>query len=604
MGAAHMARSVYELFATTVQNHGDKTGAQYKINGGWRDVTWSEMGVLQKKASAGLVALGVKPKDRVTIWANTRLEWIIADVGILGAGATTVPIYQSSTSEESTFILNDAGSTVVIAEDSVQMEKIRKQAAELPNVKKVICFSPADVAADSELEMSWQDFLALGDDYLKEHADEVEERASGLGPDDILTFIYTSGTTGRPKGTILTHDAMLYESEAMEKIKLVNSDDVQYLFLPMAHVFAKVLEVNWFGQAHVMAMWEGDQAKIIDNLAEVRPTVMCSVPRIFEKVHSKVVSDIKKGTGLTGMLGRWALDKGEEAARLQTQGKKPGGIGWALAQRLVWSKIHDKLEARFGGRLRFFVSGGAPLSKDIAYFFEHAGVKICEGYGLTETSAATCVNLPGNNRIGTVGRPIPGTEVKIADDGEILIRGRGVMKGYWNRPEASKEAIDDKGWFHSGDIGEFDKDGFLRITDRKKDIIVTAGGKNIAPQNLENLIKSKSPLISQVVVHGDQRKFLSAVVTVDEENLKDWAEEKGQGEFDYKAVSQRQDLYQEIENVMTQANGTLARYETLKKFAILDHDFEIGDQLTPTMKVKRKVCNERYKEIFDSFYSA
>jgi long-chain acyl-CoA synthetase len=287
---------------------------------------------------------------------------------------------------------------------------------------------------------------------------------------------------------------------------------------------------------------------------------------------------------------------------MEQEGRAPGGFGWTLAQRLVFSKVQQQLNARFGGRLRCFVSGGAPLGKDIAYFFKYAGVTILEGYGLTETSAASCVNLASDNRIGTVGRPLPGTELKIAADGEILIRGRGVMKGYHNKPDATKEAIDAEGWFHTGDIGVIDKDGFLKITDRKKDIIVTAGGKNVAPQNLENLIKSKSPLISQAVVHGDKRKFLSVLITVDEEAIAKWARDKGVG-GDVKSVTQSKALEDEIGVAIKNVNSTLASYETLKKFKILDHDFVVGDILTPSLKVKRKLANERYKDIFDGFYA-
>lgn len=597
-----MAKSVYELFQNTVQARGDKVAAQYKIGGAWRDVTWNEMDDVSKKCAAALVKLGVQPKQHVSIVANTRLEWILADLGILAAGGSTVPIYQSNLAHECEYILNDSESVAVFVEDKSQLEKMRMIREEIPRVKRVIAFTD-EVDASSDWEVTWQDFLKEGEEHLKDHADEVKARSETLTPDDILTLIYTSGTTGKPKGAILTHDCMLYEAEAIQKIDLISPDDVEYLFLPMAHVFAKVLEVCWFGLAHVMAFWEGDQAKIVDNLSEVRPTFMCAVPRIFEKVHAKVVADVVNTPGVKGKLGRWALKKGEEAGRIEQQGGKPGGIGWALAQKLVWAKIHDKLFERFGKRMKYFVSGGAPLGKDIAYFFKYAGFEICEGYGLTETSAATCVNRPGEARVGTVGPVVPGTELKIAQDGEILIRGRGVMKGYWNKPEATSEAIDKDGWFHSGDIGEIDKSGFLRITDRKKDIIVTAGGKNVAPQNIENQIKSKSPLISQVVIHGDQRKYLSAVITLDPDNLTAWAKDKGLNGADVQALSQRPELVSEIENVIKEVNSSLPSYESLKKFKILDHDFTVGDLLTPTLKVKRKLVGERYKEIFDGFYA-
>jgi long-chain acyl-CoA synthetase len=595
-----MARSVYELFQAAVQARREKTAAQHKIQGQWRDVTWGEMDKTARAVTGGLVAAGVQPKQSVSILSNTRLDWVLADLGILGAGATTVPIYQSSLAEDAEYILNDSGAVFVFAEDEAQLKKLRAVRAKIPGVKRVVAFAGAD--ASSDWEQSWDAFLKDGEAYATKNASEVAARAATLSPEDLLTLIYTSGTTGRPKGAMITHDNMLYEAEAAHKIGLLSPDDVEYLFLPMAHVFAKVLEVIWLQEQHVMAFWEGDMKKIVDNLSEVRPTVMCSVPRIFEKVFAKVMSDVEATPGVPGKIARWGVEQGVAAAKAAQAGKQPGGVSWTLAQKLVFAKLATKLSARFGGRMKFFISGGAPLSPDIAWFFKFAGVEVCEGFGLTETSAASTVNRVGKNKIGTVGQAMPGTELKIAPDGEVLIRGRGVMKGYWNKPDATKEAIDADGWFHTGDIGVLDKDGYLKITDRKKDIIVTAGGKNVAPQNLEGLIKSKSSLVSQVVVHGDKRKFLSAVVSVDEENLKSWAKQKGlQG--DYQKLSQTPEVHKEIENVLKDVNASLASYESIKKVKVLDHDFVVGEQLTPSLKVKRKYCNERYKDIFDAFYS-
>jgi long-chain acyl-CoA synthetase len=607
-----MAKSIYELFQNCVAARKDKVAAQHKVGGVWRDVTWSEMDATSQKAAAGLVKLGVQPREMVSLISNTRLDWILADLGILGAGATTVPVYQSSTPDDTQFILNDAGSVAVIVEDATQLKKLRGIKDQIPGVKKVIAFS-GDVDAAGGWEMTWEQLLADGAEYLKTNAADVKARAAGLQPGDLLTLIYTSGTTGRPKGAMLAHDCMLYEAEAIHKINLITPDDLQYLFLPMAHVFAKVLETIWFQEGHIMAFWTGDMKKIVEELGEVRPTMMCSVPRIFEKVHAKVAADVAATPGLPGKIAQWGLAQGEKAAKIELAGGQPGGLAWTLAQKLVFKKLNAKLTARFGGRMRFFVSGGAPLGKDIAYFFKYSGFTICEGFGLTETSAASAVNLPADTRIGTVGRALPGTEFKVAADGELLIRGRGVMKGYWKREDATKEAIDGEGWFHTGDIGVIDKDGFIRITDRKKDIIVTAGGKNVAPQNLENQIKSKSSLLSQVVIHGDKRKFLSAVVTLDEENLKNWGKANGKS-GDYAALTQLPEVNAVITQVFKDLNATLASYETVKKFKILDHDFNVGDKpeekdrpgvalLTPSLKVKRKAVNERYKDIFDGFYA-
>jgi long-chain acyl-CoA synthetase len=606
-----MVQSVYELFRNNVTTRSTQPAAMVKKGDAWRDVTWGQLGDVADKAAAALLEHGVGARQMVTIMSNTRIEWAEADMGIQAVGATTVPIYQSNTPDDTQYILNDAGVVLVFCEDESQLKKLRSVRAQIPSVKRVVCFTGK---AEGDWEMNWEDFLKLGEASLAKHQAEITSRTQGTTPQDLLTLIYTSGTTGRPKGTMLTHDNMLYCADAVHKIKLITPNDVQYMFLPLAHVFAKVLEVVWLQEAHVMAFWTGDQKKIVDELSEVRPTMMCSVPRIFEKIYAKVAGDMTTGSGLKGMLGKWAYKLGEEMAKVEQQGGTAGGVQWTLAQKLVWSQVKLKLDARFGGRLRFFVSGGAPLGKDVAHFFKNAGVTICEGFGLTETSAASAINLPGGVRIGTVGRALPGTEFRVAGDGELLIRGRGVMKGYWNRAEATAEAIDSDGWFHTGDIGVIDKDGFIRITGRKKEIIVTAGGKNVAPTNLENTVKAQSPVISQVVVHGDKRKFLSAVITLDEEALKAFAQKNAVPVSTHAAMSQHPTVLAEVDRAMKALNAQLASYETVKKWKVLDHDFTIGDKpeekdkpgaalLTASLKVKRNAVNDRYASIFESFYA-
>ena len=424
--------------------------------------------------------------------------------------------------------------------------------------------------------------------------------AAGVEPDDLLTLVYTSGTTGRPKGVMITHDNMAYEAEMVAETEIVKPEDVQLLFLPLAHIFAKVLEVTWFKLAHVMAFAESIP-KVVENMAETKPHFMASVPRIFEKVYGKVKSGVESAPGVKGRLGRWALSQEARATEIEVKGGQASGLGWSLAQKLVMKKVAASLKHTFGGNLRFFISGGAPLPPDIAYFFKHADITILEGYGLTETSAATSVNRPDLLKIGTVGPVIKGTEVKIAEDGEIMIRGRGVFKGYWNKPEATAEALEPDGWFHSGDLGTFDGP-FLKITGRKKDIIVTAGGKNIAPQNIESKLKSACGLISQVVIHGDKRKFLSAIVTLDEAALTEWAEAEGHhGSF--AELTSHEEVCEIIRGAFDQVNSTLASYETIKKHHILDADFSVeSGELTPSLKVKRNVVSANYTHIYDSFY--
>lgn len=593
-----MSSSVYQQFDETVAARGAHVAALVKQDGSWREMTWRELGELARSVSAGLVEIGVQPGQMVAVIANTRLEWCVADLGIIGAGATTVPIYQSSTAADVQYILNDANSVAIFVEDEAQLAKVRAIRREIPSVSKIIAITGRTTGPD---EISWEELLEAGRRCLSRRESEVRARSQRITRDDILTLIYTSGTTGLPKGVMITHDNMLYEAEACVEIGLIRADHVQYLFLPLAHVFGKLLEVAWFRTGHTMAFWERDMARIVPNLAEVRPTLVCAVPRIFEKIYARVVDEIRTTAGVRGQLARWGLRQEARAAAAEQQGGRPG-LAWSIARALVFSKLHARLHERFGGRVQFFVSGGAPLSRDIAYFFAHAGVTICEGYGLTESSAASTVNRPDNVRMGTVGRAVPGTEVRIAADGEILIRGRGVMRGYYNRPGPTAEAIDGDGWLHTGDIGAVDGDGSLRITDRKKDIIVTAGGKNIAPQKIESLIKSANPLVSHVVVHGDRRKFLSALVTVDEEAVRRWAAAQALP-GDYESLTQSERLRTEVDAAIRWVNAGLASYETVKAFKILDHDFVVGDQLTPSLKVKRKLCGERYKAIFDGFYA-
>jgi long-chain acyl-CoA synthetase len=417
--------------------------------------------------------------------------------------------------------------------------------------------------------------------------------------DDPASFIYTSGTTGNPKGVILTHGNWVYEAYAIEELKLIARDDVVLMFLPMAHSFAKVIEAVWFSTGATAAFVESLE-KIMDNAAEVRPTVMPAVPRIFEKAYNTVVSKGLATPGLKGKLFHLALDAFEEYAHAKEQRRDYGSFGLLIGRKLVFPKLSATLSERFGGRMRLFISGGAPLSPKIAHFFDQLGFVILEGYGLTETSAGTFVNRPGKNKIGTVGPPVPGTQVRVAEDGEILVKGGGVMKGYYNAPEATAEVLQD-GWLATGDIGEVDADGFLRITDRKKDIIVTAGGKNVAPQNLENELKT-DPLISQAMVHGDKRKFLSALITLNEDNARKWAAENG--------LPAGQELHQDpklrarIQQAVDALNARQASYSSIKKFAVLPRDFtqETGE-LTPTLKVKRKVVTQKHKDLLDGFYA-
>ncbi|MEI7703904.1 MAG: long-chain fatty acid--CoA ligase [Deltaproteobacteria bacterium] len=583
------------MFEDQVGRRGDATAMTFKQGGTWKTVSWKEMGRRVRDVADGLVSLGVQPGDRISIVADTCAEWIIADVAIMAAGAITVPIYQSNPAHEVQYILQDAGVSWVFVDQEHQAAKIREEAARLPDVKGVIRFF-GDPQASFEHTLAAVENRGVA--FREQNPGSHAARVAAVKSSDSASYLYTSGTTGNPKGVVLTHGAWTYEAEAAAEIKLVREDDVVLLFLPMAHSFAKVIEAVWFGEGAVAAFVESIE-KIVDNAGEIHPTVMPSVPRIFEKAYDAVLAKGLASPGVKGWLFGLAMNGFDAWADGKAKGMEVKTLGFRIGEKLVFPKLAAALAARFGGRMRLFVSGGAPLSPKINWFFTLLGFTLLEGYGLTETAAGTFVNRIGGNKIGTVGLPMPGTEARIAADGEILIKGPGLMREYYRRPEATAEVLND-GWFATGDIGELDADGYLRITDRKKDLIKTSGGKYIAPQNLENELKG-DPLISQVMVHGDQRKFVVALITLSVENARQWAKEQGLAEDEPLHVHPK--VKARIQVAVDAMNSKQASYSTVKKFAILESDFtQEGGDLTPTLKVKRKVVTERHRKLLDSFY--
>lgn len=593
--------TVVAFFLENVRQHAGKVAAKVKRDGKYQNVTWGEMGEDAKAVALALVAEGVEAGEHVAIVSNTRYEWCTLDMGNLWGGAVTVPVYPSTLSDDVHYIIDDSECVLAFVEDDSQATKFRENKAKLGRIKRVVQVDGSVSDPADGWVISLDEFLAKG---TGGDESELERRAASLTAQSILTIIYTSGTTGKPKGVVLPHDAMVYEGEAIQEVGVVLPDDVQLFFLPLAHVFAKVLEVSWFTTRHVMAFAESFQT-LKQNMGETAPTLMCAVPRVYEKFHAAVVEKATAGGGLKATLFRAAAELSAKNGELKQQGKAGlagfEGLKFAILKALIFKKIGQGLLELMGGRMRVMVSGGAPLSPKIAWFFQDAGLEILEGYGLTETSAASFCNRPGENKIGTVGPPMPGTQVKIADDGEILIKGRGVLREYWKRPDATEEVLKD-GWFHTGDIGELTADGCLKITDRKKDIIVTAGGKNVAPQNIENAMKLHK-LVANFVVHGDKRKYLSALVTLDPDALKDFGAQNGL-DGSHAEMSQSPQVLQEIEAHIQKINSELASYETVKKYKVLEHDFSVETgELTPKLSVKRKVVGERYKSIFDGFYA-
>jgi long-chain acyl-CoA synthetase len=594
--------SVSQLLMQRVQDSPDREALRYPVAEEWRSMTWRQAGERVKSIAAGLLALGIQREQRVGLLSNTRYEWLLCDLGILCAGGATTTVYPSSTDEDCAFILTDSETRIVFAEDASQVAKLRKHKSGMPNLTKVVLFDGAPDPKDGDWVITLADVEAKGAEHLAANASAVDEAIAGIKPEHLATLIYTSGTTGKPKGVRLLHECWAYTADAMNATGLMGADDVQYLWLPMSHSFGKVLVGGWIITGSVIAV-DGRIPKIVENLAVVRPTFMAAVPRIFEKVYNKILEGVKSGSGLKQKIFHWAVGVGREGSKVRQAGGEPGGMlafKLKIADKLVFSKIKN----RFGGRVKYFVSGSAPLSREIAEFFHACGILILEGYGLTESSAASFVNRPHKYAFGSVGVPMPGTDLKLApEDGEILMKSPGIMQGYHNLADVTAETLTPDGWLKTGDIGEVDANGFLRITDRKKDLIKTSGGKYIAPQSIEGKLKATCPYISQVIVHGDRRNFVTALVTLDEETMTKWAGENGLAGKSYTEVVQSPEVKELLAPYFEQVNKTLAKYESVKKFEILPKDLSIDEgELTPSLKVKRKVVEKKYAVMLDRMY--
>nr|WP_202547433.1 AMP-dependent synthetase/ligase [Streptomyces sp. SID2119] len=578
----------------------------------WKSLSWGQAAKRVYAIAAGLIALGVQPEERVALSSATRVEWILIDLGVMCAGAATTTVYPSTNAEESAFILADSGSRILIAEDAEQLAKARERRTELPDLAHVVVIDPAGVEPAQGDPEGWiitlDDLEARGDELLAKTPDAVTDRVSAITADQLATLIYTSGTTGRPKGVRLPHDNWSYMAKATVATGLITAEDVQYLWLPLAHVFGKVLTSGQIEVGHVTAI-DGRIDKIIENLPVVQPTYMAAVPRIFEKVYNGVASKARAGGGAKYKIFQWAAGVGREYAKVsQDNFRRTGkasvpfalGAKHKVADTLVFSKIRDA----FGGRLRACISGSAALAPDIGFFFAGAGVHILEGYGLTESSAASFVNPGEAYRTGTVGKPLPGTEVRIAEDGEILLRGPGVMEGYHKLPEKTEEVLESDGWFHTGDIGELSADGYLRITDRKKDLIKTSGGKYVAPAEVEGQFKAVCPFVSNILVHGADRNFCTALIALDGPTILNWAAENGLEGKEYAEVVAAPQTVELIDGYVQRLNEGLQRWQTIKKFRLLPRDLDVEHgELTPSLKLKRPVVEREYQGLIDEMYA-
>jgi long-chain acyl-CoA synthetase len=593
MGRGTESKTLADLLPLAAQKYRDTPAVRYKEDGQWVDRSFSEVLEIVRPLALGLIGLGIEKGDRVSILGNTRPEWTYFDFAALSIGATVVPIYQTNSPEECRYVLENSDAKVVVVEDDEQLEKIRKVRGQLPQLEQIVLMT-----GSSEDAISADDLAAKGAGV---DASRWEERWSAVAPDDICTFIYTSGTTGPPKGCIISHGNYRSMLDMINQTSVIEGEDVSYLYLPLAHSFALLIQLGSFDLGATLAYWERDPLKILPNLAELKPTYFPSVPRIFEKIYTAANSGMEKEGGLKKAIFDWAIKVGVKMRETERAGRKPGFLlsrEYAFADKKVLSKIRNL----FGGQLRLAVSGAAPINPEILRFFDAAGVLVLEGWGMTETSTAATISTPDDFKIGTIGKPFPGCEVRIAEDGEILVKGPNVFQGYHKNEEATRETIVD-GWLHTGDIGEIDSDGFIKITGRKKDIIITAGGKNITPANLEADIK-QHPLVSQTVVVGDRRPYLVALVTLDPEDAVAYAKEHDLPE-DPAELAKNPEIKASIEAHVEEINKNYARVEQVKKIAILSHDLsQESGELTPTLKVKRAVVATKHEQEIEQLYAA
>ncbi len=584
--------TVADLLPTAAAEYAGRAALMFKDGSGrWVEQDYAELGAVVRRYALGLMALGIERGDRVAILANTRVEWTWLDFAALTAGATVVPIYQTNSPEECQYVLENSDSVAVVVEDSEQLEKIRAVRERCPKLEHVVLMTGG--AGDA---ITLEELGARGEALS---AADWEARYSSIQPDDICTFIYTSGTTGPPKGCVISHGNYRSMLDMVLDAGTLGDDELTYLYLPLAHSFALLIQFGTFALGATLAYWERDPLKIVPNLAEVRPTYFPSVPRIFEKIYTTATAAVEKEGGMRKLVFDWAIRTGARVRELERAGRRPGFL-LSRRYRLADRQVLAKIRGLFGGRIKLAVTGAAPINPDILRFFDAAGVLILEGWGMTETSTAATIATPEDFRFGTVGRPFPGVELKIADDGEILVRGPNIFQGYHKNPEATAETLVD-GWLHTGDIGELDAEGFLRITGRKKDIIITAGGKNITPANLEAEIK-QSPMVSQCVVVGDRRPYLVALVTLDPEEAEKLAAERGEP-TDADSLATNPAIREAIEAHVEKINQKFARVEQVKRIKILSHDLsQEGGELTPTLKVKRSVVAEKYSAEIEALY--
>jgi long-chain acyl-CoA synthetase len=587
-----IAATVGDLPGSAAQRFGDHLAARHRVDGEWREVTYAEVVGAIDEVALGLAELGIEPGDRVGVLADTRLEWTVASYGISAAGGVVVPVYPTNSARECEWVLGNSGAKAVVCENAAQVAKVEQVRGALPQLGHVIAIDGGggDLTLDGLRERG----------RARDRA-ELAERQSHVAPGDAYTIIYTSGTTGPPKGVVLTHANAMAVCEMVQELQFIEPDETTYLFLPLAHAFALTAQLASFDQGTAIVYYGGDTKQILAEVIETKPSYLPSVPRIFEKLYTAALKMAEGGSDEDQARFAAAVKLGVEVRMRRDRGEEvPAEMEQAFAQ--AEERLYSRVRGLFGGEIRRAVTGAAPIAPEILEFFYACGVPVLEGWGMTETTGVGTVCTLEHFKFGTVGRPLPGVEIRIAEeDGEILVRGPHVFREYWRNPEATAETLVD-GWLHTGDVGAIDDEGYLSITGRKKDIIITAGGKNLTPSNIENDLK-QSRYISQAVMHGDRRPFPVALITLDAEEILPWAKEHGLPE-DVGALASADAVRALVQQELDRANAHYAQVEQIKKFAILDRDLTVEDgELTPTLKVKRAVVNERFAELFDSLYA-
>ena len=589
--------TINQMVQNTIQQHGSQTALSHKVDKEYQDISYATLAERIKDFCLGLTELGLQKGDRVALLSENRPEWAITDLAILAGGGVTVPMFSTLTSAQVEYIVRDSGAKILCVSSERQLEKIKDWDENVPtNLQHIIIF---DELQDDSVR-TFDQVCELGRGV--ENGDQVYQQASeAVTPDDLASIIYTSGTTGDPKGAMLTHSNFMSNIQAATGVVTLGPDDVFLSFLPLSHVFERM-------GGHYLPLSSGatiayaeSPFTIRQNMQEVRPTIMMSVPRVYEAMHERILNSVKEGSPTKQKIFHWSVGVGSKVSQAIQQKKKPS-LGLSMKASIANKLVFEKLKAVTGGRLRFFVSGGSPLSKAIAEFFHAAGILILEGYGLTETSPVICVNRPDQWKFGTVGPVIPGIEVKIAEDGEILSRGPHIMQGYFNKPSDTAEAIDADGWFYTGDIGEIDEEGFLTITDRKKNLLILSNGKNVAPQPIENQLK-QSPYISEIMLLGDQRRTITALIVPNYDAIKEFAAEQQLEADDLPALLQTQEVQRLIRGEINQYSPDYADFERVRMFTLMEKEFsEESGEMTPTLKLKRSVIMENHKAVIDQMY--